>query len=272
MTVTPSPAAREERVALMGLEIDCLDESETIATALEGLSAEVGGWICPANLDVLRQCVASSEIRELVRTADVVVADGMPLLWASRLAGRPLPERVAGSSLIETLPRAAAGAGATVFLLGGNPGAAECAAERLRDSSPDLRIAGVLCPPMGFERDEAQVAAIEAALRTARPDIVFVGLGFPKQERLIKRLRPVLPQAWFVSCGVSFSFVSGEVTRAPRWVQRAGLEWLHRLVQEPRRLFRRYIVDGLPFLARVVAHALLSRRRRAQTDPSRYRE
>jgi N-acetylglucosaminyldiphosphoundecaprenol N-acetyl-beta-D-mannosaminyltransferase len=271
MTVTYPTAAREERVALMGVEIDRLNESETIAVALDRLREDVGGWICPTNLDVLRQCVESEEIRELVRTADVVVADGMPLVWASRLAGRPLPGRVAGSSLIETLPREAAAAGATVFLLGGNPGAAEQAAERLRASTPDLQITGVLCPPMGFERDAAELAAIEAALRHARPDIVFVGLGFPKQERLIERLRPVLPQAWFVSCGISFSFVSGEVARAPRWIQRAGLEWLHRLAQEPRRLFRRYVVQGLPFLAQVGAQALASRLRAAQPASSRYR-
>jgi N-acetylglucosaminyldiphosphoundecaprenol N-acetyl-beta-D-mannosaminyltransferase len=100
-------------------------------------------------------------------------------------------------------------------------------------------------------------------LRAAGPDIVFVGLGFPKQERLVERLRLELPRSWFVSCGVSFSFVSGEIPRAPRWVQRAGLEWLHRLVHEPRRLFRRYVVQGFPFLARVLIGALARRIHRA---------
>ena len=265
MTVTDGPVAAERRVALMGLEIDRLDEDQTIAIALGGLSEDIGGWICPTNLDVLRQCAESSEIRELVSTADVVVADGMPLVWASRLAGRPLPGRVAGSSLIETLPRAAASAGATVFLLGGNPGAADGAAERLLASNPGLEVAGVLCPRRGFERDPAELAAMEAALGRAQPDIVFVGLGFPKQELLIKRLLPVLPRAWFVSCGISFSFVSGEVARAPRWVQRAGLEWLHRLVQEPRRLFGRYVVHGFPFLVQVGAYALATRARARTT-------
>jgi N-acetylglucosaminyldiphosphoundecaprenol N-acetyl-beta-D-mannosaminyltransferase len=260
MTVT-EPATREARVALMGVEIDCVDESTAIAIALEGVDAEVGGWICTANLDVLRQCFESAEIRDLVQTADVVVADGMPLIWASHLAGRPLPERVAGSSLIETLPRAAARAGASVFLLGGNPGAAEAAAERLTTATPGLRIAGTYCPPFGFEHNAEALEQIEAELRRARPDIVFVGLGFPKQEHLITRLRPLLPRAWFVSCGISFSFLSGEVSRAPAWVQHIGMEWLHRLLQEPGRLFRRYVVLGLPFLARVVSNAVASRYR-----------
>jgi N-acetylglucosaminyldiphosphoundecaprenol N-acetyl-beta-D-mannosaminyltransferase len=149
-----------------------------------------------------------------------------------------------------------------VFLLGGNEGAAAEASRRLREQYPGLDVVGTLCPAHGFERDPAERGEIESALRRLRPDIVFVGLGFPKQERLIRRLRRVLPRAWFVSCGVSLSFVSGEVRRAPRWAQRLGLEWLHRLAQEPGRLFRRYVVDGFPFLARLLASALLHRARR----------
>ena len=93
----------------------------------------------------------------------------------------------------------------------------------------------------------------------ARPDIVFVGLGFPKQEHLILRLRPRFPSIWFVSCGISLSYVSGDVTRAPSWAQHAGLEWLFRLAQEPRRLARRYLVDGLPFCARLLASSAWKR-------------
>jgi N-acetylglucosaminyldiphosphoundecaprenol N-acetyl-beta-D-mannosaminyltransferase len=247
----------------MGIGIDRVSEAGTISIALEGLRANVGGSICPTNLDVLRQCTQSADIRRLVERADVVVADGMPVIWASRLAGEPLPERVAGSSLIESLPRAAADTGATVFLLGGNVGAAEAAAAQLTGANPGLRIAGTLCPPFGFDRDPAELDRIAHRLRAAGPDIVFVGLGFPKQERLVERLRLELPRSWFVSCGVSFSFVSGEIPRAPRWVQRAGLEWLHRLVHEPRRLFRRYVVQGFPFLARVLIGALARRIHRA---------
>jgi N-acetylglucosaminyldiphosphoundecaprenol N-acetyl-beta-D-mannosaminyltransferase len=260
--MTSSAPARRDRVELMGLRIDPLSETETVATALAGVRRGEGGWICPTNLDVLRQYAACAEVRDLVDRADLVVADGMPLIWASRLAGETLPERVAGSSLIWTLPEGAAADGASVFLLGGNDGAADAAARTLTARLPGLRVAGTLCPPVGFDRDERRLEEIERTLRETRPDIVFVGLGFPKQERLIRRLRGVLPGAWFVSCGVSFSFVSGEVRRAPRWAQKLGLEWLHRLVQEPRRLFRRYVVDGLPFLLRVLASALLSRARR----------
>jgi N-acetylglucosaminyldiphosphoundecaprenol N-acetyl-beta-D-mannosaminyltransferase len=260
MTVAVPRAARErERVDMLGLRIDRISESQTIERTLGGVRDGRGGWICPANLDVLRQVAGAPELRALVDQADLVVADGMPLLWASRLQGSALPERVAGSSLIHTLSAAAARSGASVFLLGGAPGVAEQTAERLRADSPGLEIAGTYCPPLGFEREPAEQERLEAALRHARPDIVFVALGFPKQERLIGRLRTRFPSVWFVSVGASLSFAAGELRRAPRWMQRCGLEWLHRLAQEPRRLARRYLVDGIPFLLRVLAHSAARR-------------
>jgi N-acetylglucosaminyldiphosphoundecaprenol N-acetyl-beta-D-mannosaminyltransferase len=204
--------------------------------------------------------------RALVEQADLLTADGMPLIWASRLQRTPLPERVSGSSLVRTLPAAGAGSGASVFLLGGDPGVAETAAAQLRDSCPAVRIAGTHCPPLGFEDSPGDLAAIEGALERSRPDVVFVALGFPKQEQLILRLRPRFPTIWFVSCGISLSYLSGDVKRAPLWAQRLGLEWLHRLAQEPRRLARRYLVEGLPFFAQLLASAM--RQRVTTTSPA----
>ena len=139
---------------------------------------------------------------------------------------------------------------------------ADRAAAELRRAEPELVVAGTHCPPHGFEHDPERLAAVDAAVREAAPDIVFVALGFPKQERLILRLRAQHPGAWFVSVGASFAFVAGELARAPRWMQRGGLEWVHRLAHEPRRLARRYLVDGIPFLVRVL-HASLRLRRPA---------
>ncbi len=244
----------------MGLGFDALDESEVVDTVLQALTVGTGGWLCPVNVDVLRQCMAADELRALVSNADLVLPDGMPLLWAARIQGTPFPARVSGSSLIWTLSDAAARSSRSVFLLGGNPGTAERAAAQLQERVSGLRIAGTACPPFGFEHDDEALHAIEEHVRSADPDIVFVALGFPKQELLIERLRPLLPAAWFLSCGISFSLVAGEVRRAPRWMQRAGLEWAHRLTQEPRRLFRRYVVLGLPFLAKMLRTAVRARR------------
>jgi len=136
-------------------------------------------------------------------------------------------------------------------------------ARKLRDANPGLRLAGVNCPPHGFERDAAARERVAVALRNARPDIVYVALGFPKQEMLIRSLRGEMPSVWFLGVGISLSFVAGRVRRAPTWMRKAGLEWLHRLIQEPRRLSRRYLIDGLPFAVRLFVHALRSRLRPA---------
>lgn len=261
--VTSGKGRHPATVSLLGLDFATISEQETIEHVMRELAARRGGWICPVNLDVLRQWRESAEVQKLVSRADIVVADGMPLIWASALQGTRLPERVAGSTMTVTLTAAAARAGASIFFLGGNPGTAEVAVSRLTEQSPGFQVAGTLCPPFGFERDPEWLERIEQELIDAAPDIVYVALGFPKQERLIAGLRERLPQAWFMSCGVSFSFVAGEVNRAPLLVQRVGLEWLHRLSQEPRRLYRRYLLDGIPFLLTLLSLSLATRTRRA---------
>jgi N-acetylglucosaminyldiphosphoundecaprenol N-acetyl-beta-D-mannosaminyltransferase len=253
-----------KRVDLMGLPVDQLTEADTIETVLDAVSAGRGGCLFTPNLHHMQAFASGSDADVYDRSsalpgARLVVADGMPLIWASRLRGTPLPERVAGSNLIWSLTAAAARRGASIFLLGGNPGAAEACAERMRSEFPDVRIAGLSSPPHGFEKDARAIEEIVESLRAAAPDIVYLALGFPKQEELALQLAQDLPTTWFVGVGISFSFVSGEVQRAPRWMQAAGLEWIHRLVQEPRRLFRRYLIDGLPFAARMFMHALRSR-------------
>ena len=110
-----------------------------------------------------------------------------------------------------------------------------------------MRVVGTYYPPYGFEKDEKQLRAMEEMIATCEPDIVFVGLGFPKQERLIQRIRQAAPRAWWMGVGISFSFLCGEVVRAPKWMQACGLEWVHRMVQEPGRLIRRYLIDDIPF-------------------------
>jgi len=251
----PLPA----RIMLTGVPIDPVSEREAIERIVASSSRGVGGWVITANLDQLRLCHERPELRPMYGEAELVLADGMPLLCAARLQGTPLPERVAGSELIFTLSAAAARAGRSVFLLGGNPGTAEGAARELVRLNPGLRVAGTQWPPLGFEKVSAEMQSIEDRLRESRPDIVFVGLGFPKQERLIEQLRGMFPTVWFLGVGVSFSFVAGEIRRAPRWLQRVGLEWIHRMGQEPGRLFRRYVIHDLPFAVKLFASAAKAR-------------
>jgi N-acetylglucosaminyldiphosphoundecaprenol N-acetyl-beta-D-mannosaminyltransferase len=239
----------------MGVPFDRVTASEAVARIARDLEQGRGGWALTPNLEILRRLVREPANHDLLEAADLVLADGMPLVWASRVQRTPLPERVAGSDLAWSVPRAAAERGASVFLLGGEPGAAEDAAARLRDEIPGLEVAGTLCPEHGFDRDPGRVAAVIEEVTAAQPRVVLVGLGFPKQERLIQRLRADLPAAWMLGVGISLSFVAGDVRRAPPWMQAIGLEWVHRFWQEPGRLARRYLVHGLPFAARLFAHA-----------------
>lgn len=239
--------ASRPRVDLLGVGFDNLSEDEVIDHILTSVAAGRGGSVLTPNIDILRAVTRDAELRQLASAATLVVADGVPLLWAARLAARPLAGQVAGSSLILSLSEAAARRGASIFLLGGAPGVAVAAGKALQEKYPGLVVAGVSCPPRGFESDPAQLSALSAEVEAAQPDIVFCGLGFPKQERVTAALAPALPAAWFIGCGAAITFAAGHIPRAPRWMQRGGLEWVHRLYREPRRLFKRYIIDDLPF-------------------------
>lgn len=251
--------SRRDGVELMGLFVDRMTEPQVCKFIVESLHEGRGGVVVTVNLDHLRRVVDVDGYRDLVSGADLVVADGQPLVWASKIQGDPLPARVAGSDLVSSLTSSAADGGKSIFLLGGNPGAAEGAAGVLQRRHPELRVAGWYCPPMGFERDPDEMLKIQESLQAARPDIVYVALGSPKQEILIRDLCEMVPGAWWLGVGISLSFLTGEVDRAPVWLRRIGLEWFHRLLQEPGRLGRRYLIEGIPFAARLAMHAAYAR-------------
>jgi N-acetylglucosaminyldiphosphoundecaprenol N-acetyl-beta-D-mannosaminyltransferase len=175
---------------------------------------------------------------------------------------------VTGSGLIWALSAGLALDGSSVYLLGGDPrtGGAGRAAARLLERYPGLRIAGAQSPPFRFEEDPHALQRVLSRVVEAEPDLVFVGLGFPKQERLITQLRPVLPASWFLGCGAAINFVAGDCKRAPVWMQRTGLEWAHRLAAEPRRLARRYLRDDLPYAVRLLGSSALRRDRVRDDD------
>jgi len=252
-----SDAGRE--VVLDGVRLDALTQAQVVQAVVDRAVAGRGGWVITANLDHMRRARHDAGYRQMLSEADFVVADGMPLIWASRLGGRPLPERVAGSSMVEPMAKLAAERGLSLFLLGGNPGIAEQAAQILKQRYPGLVVKGTACPPMGFENDPQYMKTMREELSKACPDLVYVALGSPKQENLIREIRNDLPRAWWVGIGISLSFLTGEVQRAPSWMQRLGLEWLHRMVQEPRRLAKRYLVDGLPYAIVLLTTGFLSR-------------
>jgi N-acetylglucosaminyldiphosphoundecaprenol N-acetyl-beta-D-mannosaminyltransferase len=250
---------------LMGAPMDIVTEAHAVHRIIAAAEAGEGHWTITANLDHLRRYHRSPIEKALLDEADLVVADGMPLIWASRIAGEPLPERVSGSSMVWSICEIASVREQSIFLLGGDPGVAEHAAEVLRTRYPRLEIVGTACPSVGFEHDELELSRIERQAVRAAPRIMFVALGFPKQDLLIRKLRQSLPQTSFLGVGISLSYVTGDVSRAPGWLCKIGLEWAYRLSQEPtRRLARRYIIDGLPFGMRLMTSAVKHRDRCSQ--------
>ena len=241
---------------LMGAPMGVVTEECAVQTIIGAAERRRGHWTITANLDHLRRYHCDPLAKGLIDDADLVVADGMPLIWASRLAGEPLPERVSGSSMVWSICEAASARRQSVFLLGGDPDVAERAAHIFRDRYPGLEIAGTACPPLGFENDEQELGRIQRQVTEAAPQIVLVALGFPKQDLLIRSLRSSLPGASFLGVGISLSYATGDLSRPPSWICRLGLEWAYRLSQEPtRRLARRYLVDGPPFALRLTMSA-----------------
>lgn len=212
--------------------------------------------IVTVNMDFIRLAREDPAFCAAVNGADLVVPDGVPVLWAARLLRRPLGERVTGVDLVEQGAALAAARGYRVFLLGAAPGVADAAAAALIRRYPGLCIAGTYAPPIGpFSAEEN--ARMVAAVRAARPHLLFVAFGAPRQELWIRAHLDELEVPVCVGVGGTFNFLSGAVPRAPRWMRRAGLEWAHRLAQEPGRLWRRYLVHDLPVFLRLMGAGLM---------------
>lgn len=239
------------RVELGGLLIDPVD----LATAGECIYdfARSGRphQIVTVNLDFISIAERDPQFRKTINAADLAVADGMPLVWLSRLRGQPLPERVAGVDLVAESCRIAGDLGAGVFLLGAGPGVAAAAGQQLETLYPGLRVVGTYSPAVGAlscEEDDEIVRRI----RKAAPDFLFVALGAPRQDLWIGERQALLQVPVAMGVGCVLDLLAGSVKRAPRWMQHAGLEWAFRLGQEPQRLWRRYLVNDLPMLGRLL--------------------
>jgi N-acetylglucosaminyldiphosphoundecaprenol N-acetyl-beta-D-mannosaminyltransferase len=213
--------------------------------------------VCTGNLDHLVLAERDPEFREAYRRADLVVADGAPVVWLSRIASRhALPERVAGSDLFWELARVSAEANLRLFFLGGAPGSAEKAAEMVHAHHPRARIAGTYCPPLETFWTAEEQQRIRRIVRAHAPDILLVAFGAPKQEKWIAAHKDELGVPVSIGVGGSFEMAAGLRQRAPLWVRRSGFEWLYRFAQEPTRLFERYFLDDLPYLAGAALRAL----------------
>ena len=223
-------------------------------------------YVVTPNVDHAVMFQTSDALRSAYAGASLVVADGAPVVLASKLLGKPLPERVAGSDLVPALFDRASGENTSpplrVFLLGAGPGVAERAAEKIHARWKNVEVVGTYCPPLGFEKDFLQNRHIMEAVAEARADVLLIGLGAPKQELWVRQHAHHLQVPVALCVGATIDFLAGEKSRSPRWMREAGLEWLHRLASEPRRLLKRYSRDAWIF-PQLVWRELLT----ARTEP-----
>lgn len=240
------------RVHLFGIEIDNVTRPEALERLQQYLNNGRGHYVTTPNVDHVVRLQRDEDFRQAYRSASLVVADGAPVVWASRLLGRPLKERVTGADLIPEVCALAAQEGRSVFFLGGNPGVAQRAGENLQRLFPGLRVAGCYAPPFGFEQDPAQNEEAIRRVEEAHPDILFAALGAPKQEKWVFSHRERLGFRLALCIGSALDYPAGAARRAPSWMREGGLEWLWRIGLEPRRLAKRYLVDDLPFAGLVL--------------------
>jgi N-acetylglucosaminyldiphosphoundecaprenol N-acetyl-beta-D-mannosaminyltransferase len=237
-----------------GILVDCINVKQA-ARRIEAFLAAPGlHQVVTVNLDFLRLARADATFRETIDQADLAVADGMPLVWASRLAGCALPERVTGNALVDECCKLAARTGQRLFLLGARPGIADKAARTIAQRYPGAVVAGTFSPPFGDHSSAVDREMVERINRSGA-SLLFVAFGAPRQDRWIESHRHDLDVKVAMGVGCGLDLLAGAVTRAPGWMQQAGLEWLHRLRLEPRRLARRYL-DDVPVFARLMAESL----------------
>jgi N-acetylglucosaminyldiphosphoundecaprenol N-acetyl-beta-D-mannosaminyltransferase len=251
------------RIELAGVLVDRVDGRDATAT-LERFVADGGSHqVVTVNADFVRLARQDPDFRGLLNSADLAVADGMPLVWLSRLKRLPLPARVTGLELVEESCRIAARENIGVFLLGAAPGVAAAAGRTLAERHPGLRIAGAYSPPFGPWSDDDMARAV-SAVRDAGRCVLLVAFGAPRQDRFIRANLATLDVPIAMGVGCAFDILAGEVRRAPALIQRMGLEWLWRLAQEPRRLWRRYLLEDAPLVLALAFEAVRAGRRSAE--------
>jgi len=237
-------AETQDRVDVLGIHVSVTDMEHTVGTFARWIDDGERHLVCVSDMNALLHARADKQLTEVYNTSGMTLPDGMPLVWAGKKAGFDRMDRVCGPDLIERVMAEAEQRGWSQYFYGGADGVAEKLRDTFTARHPGLKVAGVYSPPyralMAEEDDE-----IVARLNEANPDIIWVGLGAPKQERWMAEHRDRLDAAILIGVGAAFDFHTGRLDRAPDWMQRAGLEWSYRLYKEPRRLWRRYVL-GIP--------------------------
>nr|AUN36937.1 N-acetylmannosaminyltransferase [uncultured bacterium] len=243
---------------IAGIAVDNLTEDETLAAIDKLLTDGEPHYMCVVNAAKVVAASRDEKLRRVIAQADIITADGMSVVWASRLLGQPLQERVTGIDLFERLVEHAARRGLSVYLLGAREQSVRGVVEQFTAKHPALRVAGYRNGYFNAEESEKIIEDIHSSAA----DLLFVAMGSPAQEYWISSNLARTGVRFALGVGGSFDHLSGHARRAPRWMQRAGLEWFYRLLSEPRRLWRRYLIGNTRFIHLVAKQALLGKRQK----------
>jgi N-acetylglucosaminyldiphosphoundecaprenol N-acetyl-beta-D-mannosaminyltransferase len=236
---------------MMGCQVDNLSMEETLAKIEEFIRSGQPHQHVVINADKLVKASRDPELRRIINECALINVDGMPVVWASRLLGKPLKERVAGVDLFEALMRRAGEKSWRVFLLGAREEVVQAVREIYQRKYPQLPIAGCR---NGYWSSQEE-AAVAEQIRASRADLLFVAISSPKKEQFLGRWQAAMRVPFAMGVGGTFDVAIGRVKRAPLWMQKSGLEWFYRFLQEPRRMFRRYFIDDMAFIWLLIKEA-----------------
>lgn len=238
------------RANLLGIGIDAIDMPTAIERVLAGVRSRVNGYVCVTGVHGIMEAQRDPTLREILNASFLTTPDGMPTVWIGRAQGLAM-SRVYGPDLMLEVCRAGVASGVRHFFYGGADGVAPALRRRLIERIPGLDVVGTYTPPFRAlnEREEHELIA---KLASARPDIVWVGLSTPKQERFMAAYHQRVRCSLMIGVGAAFDMHTGRTSQAPKWMQRSGLEWFYRLMTEPRRLWKRYLLNNPVFIARIV--------------------
>ncbi len=236
------------RMKFLNIYIDNMTMNEAINESEKLINNGEYNYVVTPNVDHIVKLEKDNEFKEVYNNADLILTDGMPLIWISRLKKNKIKEKVSGSDYFPNLCKIACKKGYKIFLLGAREGVGEQARLNIEKKYSGINIVGVYSPPYGFENDIEEIKKIIDRVNNTKPDILAVGLGAPKQEKFIYKYRNELKVPLSLGIGATIDFEAGNEKRAPKILQKVGLEWFYRFLREPKRMFKRYFIDDIKII------------------------
>ncbi len=237
-----------KKQSLLNTYVNNVSMSEAIYAIEAMIQQKKKSYVVPINVDVVIKIEKDATLKRVVDSADMVLVDGKPLIWISKLHKKPVKSKISGSDLVPELCKTMEKKGYSIFLLGGKEGVAKKAEMVLKTKYPKLKVVGTYAPPNHFENDEKQNLIILDMINKAKPDVLIACFGCPKQEKWVWNNYKEYDAIVSICAGATVDFLSGNKRRAPKWMSDVGLEWFYRFIQEPKRMFKRYFIDDIQIL------------------------